>query len=162
MNQETKTTAAVIAAELDDLLKSAENDTAAVVASADIPTTAIHYAELSDVVDGLSKRLSALKKHVDALSYDILPTLFTNQQVKTINIDGYGRFTVNVRWTATMIDKRKGMEWLTSTGNEGLIITTVNAQTLSAFAKAEALAGKPLPSDVFKVGTAQHMSVTAL
>ena len=122
------------------LLKSAEADTASIVASATIFHAAAHFAgTVRTRVFGLSKKLSALKKHVDALSYDILPTLFTNANVKTINLEGYGRFTVNVRWTATMIDKRKGMEWLRETGNEGLIIETVNAQTLAAFAKAEAL-----------------------
>ena len=162
MNQETKTTAAVIAAELDDLLKSAEADTASIAATNDIPTTAAHFAELKDTVADLSKRMSALKEHVDALNYDILPTMFQNQNVKTINLEGVGRFTVVNRWIATMIDRVKGMDWLRETGNEGLIIPTVNAQTLAAFAKAEALAGKPLPSDLFKVGSAQHMSVTAL
>lgn len=159
MNKETKVTAAVIAAELDDLLKSAESDTAGVVASNDIPSTAIHFSELRDTVDDLSKRMSALKKHVDALSYDILPTLFTNANVKTINVIGLGNVTINVRWSATMLDKEKGMEWLRETGNQGLIIPTVNAQTLTAFAKTEALAGKSLPSDLFRVGTSQLVSI---
>ena len=54
-----------------------------------------------------------------------------------------------------MLDKDKGMAWLRETGNGGLIIPTVNAGTLSSFAKGETLAGHPLPSDIFKIGTAQ-------
>jgi hypothetical protein len=41
-----------------------------------------------------------------------------------------------------------------------LIIETVNAQTLGAFAKAETLAGRPLPDHLFKVGTAPFISIT--
>ena len=101
-----------------------------------------------------------MQKHVDALSYEILPTMFSNQDVKTIKLDNIGRVTVNVRWTASMLNKEKSMEWLRTSGNEGLIIETVNAMTLASFAKTETLAGKPLPDYLFKVGTAQHMSIT--
>ena len=53
------------------------------------------------------------------------------------------------------------MDWLRSTGNSGLIIETVNNHTLSfTFAQAETLAGHPLPEDLFKVGTAQYVSLT--
>ena len=59
-----------------------------------------------------------------------------------------------------MPDKSAGMDWLRVTGNEGLIIETVNAQTLAAFAKTQALAGSPLPDDTFTVGVAPYTSIT--
>jgi hypothetical protein len=68
--------------------------------------------------------------------------------------------TVNVRWNATMLNKEKGMEWLRSTGNSGLIIETVNASTLTSFAKGEALAGHALPDSIFNVRTAPYVSIT--
>ena len=53
------------------------------------------------------------------------------------------------------------MEWLRTTGNEGLIIETVNAMTLASFAKAETLGrASRFRINLFKVGTAQHMSIT--
>ena len=55
-----------------------------------------------------------------------------------------------------MPDKQAGMDWLRTTGNDGLIIETVNAQTLAAFAKTQALAGSPLPDQVFEVGVAPY------
>ena len=55
-----------------------------------------------------------------------------------------------------MLDKQKGLEWLRTSGNAGLIQETVNAGTLSSFAKGETLAGHPLPDHLFKVGTAQR------
>ena len=59
-----------------------------------------------------------------------------------------------------MLNKEKGMEWLRATGNEGLVIETVAARTLSSFARDETLAGRPLPEDLFKVGTSQLVSIT--
>ena len=160
MKFDTKTAAGYAADKLDSLLERAQRDTTEVVQTNDIPTTVAHYAALQDTVDDLKKKLSALQKHVDALSYEILPTMFSNQDVKTIKLDNIGRVTVNVRWTASMLNKEKSMEWLRTSGNEGLIIETVNAMTLASFAKTETLAGKPLPDYLFKVGTAQHMSIT--
>jgi hypothetical protein len=83
-----------------------------------------------------------------------------NQNIKTITIPDLGRCTVNVRWNAIMPDKEAGMQWLRNTGNDGLIIETVNAMTLSSFAKDMALNGMPLPEEVFRVSTAQHISIT--
>jgi hypothetical protein len=58
-----------------------------------------------------------------------------------------------------MPDKEEGMNWLRATGNDGLIISTVSAQTLSSFAKDMALNGMPLPEEIFKVGTSQLVSI---
>jgi hypothetical protein len=160
MNFDTNLAAGYAADKLDSLLERAQRDTTEVVQTNDIPKTVAHFAALQNTVDDLAKKISALKKHVDSLSYEILPTMFGNQNVKTIKLDDIGRVTVNVRWTASMLNKERGMEWLRTSGNEGLIIETVNAMTLASFAKTETLAGKPLPDHLFRVGTAQHMSIT--
>ena len=160
MKFDTNLAAGYAADKLDSLLERAQRDTTEVVQTNDIPKTVAHFAALQNTVDDLAKKISALKKHVDALSYEILPTMFSNQDVKTIKLDNIGRVTVNVRWTASMLNKERGMEWLRTSGNEGLIIETVNAMTLASFAKTETLAGKPLPDHLFRVGTAQHMSIT--
>ena len=55
------------------------------------------------------------------------------------------------------------MQWLRDTGNDGLIIATVNkcAYSFLLSAKAETLGREISPgSDLFKVGTAQHISIT--
>ena len=160
MKFDTKTAAGYAAEKLESMLERATRDTDEIIRTNDLPATVTHFAELQAYVKELAAKVSELQKHVDILSYDYLPTMFTNQNVKTIKIDDVGRVTVNVRWTASMPDKEKGMEWLRTSGNEGLIIETVNAMTLAGFAKAEALAGKPLPDYLFNVKTAQHMSIT--
>jgi hypothetical protein len=161
MKFDTETAASYAADKLTSFLERAQRDTQEVVQTNDIPTTVTHFAQFRDTVKILAAKVAALQKHVDSLSYEILPTLFTNQNVKTITLPDIGRVTVNVRWSASMLNKERGMEWLRETGNDGLIITTVNAQTLSSFAKEMALEGMPLPEELFKVGTAQHISITA-
>jgi hypothetical protein len=145
---------------LDTLLADIQAETAEIVVKGDLPQTVVHYAYIRELTDSLKRRTSALEKHCEGLSYETLPTMMTNANVKTINMPDIGRVTVVVRWTAKMLDKVKSMEWLRTSGNEGIIQETVNANTLGAFAKAETLAGKPLPDHLFQVGTAQHISIT--
>ena len=84
----------------------------------DIPTTVTHFAAFRDTVKDLAAKVAELQKHVDSLSYEILPTMFGNQNVKTITLPDIGRVTINIRWSASMLNKEKGMEWLRTTGNE--------------------------------------------
>ena len=159
MKFDTKTAAGYAAKNIDNFLERAARPRDG-IAGNDIPTTVAHFAAFRDAVDDLAAKVAALKKHVDSLSYEILPTMFGNQNVKTITLPDIGRVTINVRWSASMLNKERGMDWLRASGNEGVIIETVNSSTLSAFAKAETLAGRPLPDAIFKVGTAQHISIT--
>jgi hypothetical protein len=160
MKDETKAIGDCAVARLGRLLDDIEADTTAVVQTNDIPTIVTHFAYVRDLYRALKKRVSALGEHVNGLSYSTIPTVFTNQNIKTINVVGLGTVTINVRWGATMLNKEKGLEWLRETGNSGLIIETVAAPTLSSFARDETLAGRPLPEDLFKVGTSQLVSIT--
>ena len=159
MKPETQVIGDCAVKRLERILADVEQETTEVVQQGDIPSIAIHFSAFRELTRSLKARVAALEKHVDSLSYEILPTLFTNANVKTINVIGLGTVTINVRWSATMLDKEKSMQWLRETGNEGLIIQTVSAPTLTAFAKAETLAGKSLPEDLFKVGTSQLVSI---
>ena len=160
MNKDTTNAACRALKALDNFLACALVDTEAVAGTNDVPQTAQHFAEFRRTVGDITRQVAALEGHVRTLSYELLPTMMTNQDIKSIHVLGLGTVTVNVRWTATMPDKEVGMKWLRATGNEGLIIETVNAPTLTVFAKDMALNGMPLPSDIFKVGTAQHISIT--
>lgn len=159
MRFDTKTSADYAGQKLDLLIERAARDTAEAVQQADIPTAVTWFHEYRETIRSLQAKMSILQSHVDMLSQEILPTMFGNQNVKTIKVDDVGTVSINDRWSASMIDKASGMDWLHSTGNSGLIIETVNAQTLGAFAKDRALEGKPLPSDVFKVNATPYTSI---
>ena len=90
---------------LDKLITEIEADTVAVVQTNDIPTTVAHYAYVRELHDLLKERITALGRHVESLSYQILPTRFMNLNVKTISLPVIGRGTINVGWSASMFNK---------------------------------------------------------
>lgn len=160
MEYDTRLAAEYAGGKLDSLINRSHRDTVALVERNDIPTIVKHFASLRTEYRALKDKLEKLEKEVDDLSYNLIPTMFDNQHVKTIAIDDVGRVTVNQRWVASMPDKELGMGWLRSSGNGGIIIETVNAQTLASFAKQRALDGEPLPEPLFTVGTAPYTSIT--
>lgn len=163
MEYDTRVSAEFAGAKLDKLVNRVHRDTLALVETADIPAIVKHFDAVRVEYDALYDKVSKLKAEIDELSYNIIPTMFNNQSVKTIKIEGVGRTTVNVRWSAS-VQKEVGMsgalDWCRSTGNEGLIIETINSSTLSAFAKTQALDGKPLPDNVFNVTQLNYVSIT--
>ena len=160
MQFDTLTAADYAGKKLDSLLARAMRDADQVVAEANIPNAVTYFSELREQVRLLATKMSALQSLVDTMSQEMLPTLFGNQNVKTIKVDDVGRVTINDRWTASMLNKSDGLGWLRGSGNEGLIIETVNAQTLGAFAKEELKAGRALPTDIFRVSSTPYVSIT--
>ena len=160
MEYDTNLAAQYAGTKLDSLINRTHRDTMNLVENGDIPTIVKHFAAVRTEYRSLKDKIEKLEAEVNQLSYEIIPTMFANQDVKTIKIDDVGRVTVNQRWVASMSDKEAGMNWLRATGNDGLIIETVNAQTLAAFAKTQAIAGSPLPDAVFTVGVAPYTSIT--
>jgi hypothetical protein len=68
---------------------------------------------------------------------------------------------VSQRWSASILDKELGHRWLHDNGHGGLIIPTVNASSLSAFAKdLMENEGKELPEHIFKTGRLTYTSIT--
>ena len=160
LNPDIEATASLAGHALDEMLAAVNSQSAELVLKPDIPVVVAYFAELRDKIDDLARKAGALKAHVETLSRETIPTLFANSNVKTIKIEGVGRATVNVHWSASPVDKEAAFGWCRQTGNGSLIIETINSQTLGAFAKAEALAGRPLPSDLFKVSTSSFISIT--
>ena len=144
----------------NSLISRSRRDTLTLVEQADIPSIVKHFVGLRTEYRALKDRVDRLEKEVDDLSHNLIPSIFQAQHIKTINIDDVGKVSVNQRWTASMPDKELGMGWLRGSGNEGLIISTVNAGTLAAFAKERALGGEPLPESLFTVGIAPYTSIT--
>lgn len=160
MEYDTRLSAEYAGGKLDKLVNRVHRDTLALVEQGDIPAIVKHFDAVRTEYRALKDKIEKLEKEVEDLSYGVIPTMFMNQSVKTIKIDGVGRVTVNIRWSASMADKQAGMTWLRETGNDGLIIETVNSSTLSAFAKTSALEGKPLPDNLFNVTQLNVTSIT--
>jgi hypothetical protein len=162
MKFDTATAADYAGKKLDCLLERATRDTAEAVEHGNIPEAVTYFSELRDTIKDLQTRMSALQSHIDSLSQELIPTMFMNQSVKTIKVENIGRVTINDRWSAKMLNKDACMSWLRGSGNSGLIIETVNSQTLGAFGKNLAMEGKPLPQELFQVGATPYTSITKI
>ena len=107
MEYDTSLSAEYVAGNLDKLIERAHRDSLALVDKGEIAPLVTHFAALRSEYRVLKEKLETLEKEVNELSYTLIPTAFDSQQVKTINIKGVGRVTVNVRWVASMKDKPK-------------------------------------------------------
>lgn len=162
MNESARDSALAAETFLESLIYLAQHETAEYLERDDIPGLLWHFSKLRDAFHRIEEKFDALKDEVESISTRDIPTLFGNHRVRTINIEGIGRCTINTRWFASM---RKGLkpsclDWLRANKADGLIIETVAAPTLTAFAKQSALDGSPLPDDLFDVGTKLNTSIT--
>lgn len=129
------------------------------------------YSELRDAhaeLKALEKRLGALVKR---FSENLLPERFEEEDTTSITHGGY-RFTVSQRQRCSLVNdletaqldghsgKLAGMEWLKQHGGAAIVTETVNANTLSSWAKGEMEDGRELPDDLFKTYMFETTSMT--
>lgn len=164
MEYDTRLSAEYAGGKLDKLINRVHRDTLALVEQADLSAVVRHFDAVRVEYDALDDKIKKLKAEIDLLSHDLIPTLFENQNIdKTTNVIGVGRVTVNVKWNASVkkdVGMQGAMDWCRRTGNEGLIIETINSATLTAFAKTSALEGNPVPDDIFNVTQMNYVSIT--
>ncbi len=160
MQFDTQVSVTYVARNLKNLLERAMRDTVEVIEKGNIPDAVVYYAELTAAIAELKQDMSTLQKHMDGISQELLPTMFQNQRTKTIKVEGVGRVTINDRWSCSMLKPDEAIEFLRQTNNEGMIKETVHPMTLGAHAKDEHLAGRPLPSALFKVSSTPYTSIT--
>jgi hypothetical protein len=118
---------------------------------------------LREVTEAIKKARKALDDLEDHMSHEDVPDAFRRSSIKTVSIDGVGRVTVAHKWGCSINDGKKpeSFQWLRDGGNGGIIIETVNAQTLAAFAKAEVEShGRELPTDLFTTSLRPYTSIT--
>ena len=155
---------------LSDALSSLElaagllhRETTAIVGSGDHIELIRHYYQMREANSAIKKAREMLDNLEDHLSHKDIPDAFKRVGVKTITIEDVGRVTVSYKWGCSMADGKKpeSLQWLRNSGNGGIIIETVNAQTLAAFAKNEVEThGKTLPDDLFTTSLRPYTSIT--
>jgi hypothetical protein len=148
---------------LENATKRITEDTQEMIGRDNLIDLITHYAELREVTEAIKKTRKALDDLEDHMSHEDVPDAFRRSSIKTVNIDNIGRVTVSHKWGCSIADGKKpeSFEWLRQSGNGGIIIETVNAQTLAAFAKAEVEShGRELPSDLFTTTLRPYTSIT--
>lgn len=143
------------------------NDTNEVHKSGDHVELIKHFNHTRIAAEKIKEAREVLSELSDKLSREYIPDCFKELRERTgqkppFVIDGVGRVTVSHRWSASMLDKDQGFDWLRRNDMGSIIQETVNAQTLAAYAKNRfEKEGKDLPTDIFKVGQMAFTSITA-
>lgn len=148
---------------LQSASKQLKEETAAVIGTGDHIELIRHYAQMREANEEIKQARKELDDLTDHVSHADIPDAFKRVGVKTITIDGIGRVTVAYKWACSIADGMKpdAFHWLREGGNGGIIIETVNAQTLASFAKTETEEkGKELPTDLFTTSLRPYTSIT--
>lgn len=103
-------------------------------------------------LDAARKRIYHVQDKLDKM---ILPNALQSAGTDLIRVPEIARsFSLLTKMSASISDKDKGYKWLRDNGHGDLITETVNASTLSAFAKnLLEEQGFELPADAFNVRT---------
>ena len=161
MRQETQVMLDQVCKGLSRVAGMVREDTRETFASDDHIAAIRHYDATRKATVSIKEAREALADIEDRMSKEQVPDIMRRHSVKTITVEDVGRVTNSHRFSASMIDKERGYEWLRAEGHGGLITETVNSSSLSAFAK-DMLEnhGVELPDDIFKVGTQAYTSIT--
>lgn len=138
-------------------------ETRAINKDGDLHTKIRNFDDVRHAVDQIKEVREALAELSDTLSREVIPEAMREEGIKTVTIIDVGRVTISSRYSASIIEGKKAeaFTWLRQSGNGSLIQETVNAGTLSAFAKNLLEEnGRELPSDMFKTGSMAYTSIT--
>jgi len=125
---------------------------------------AAELVQLYSYIRTVKEHIDELFKHTDTMLAALvsvrIPEAFEREQLQTLTTAEGDRATVVQKLYASILAEKReqAFEWLRDNGHESLITEVVNAQTLSAFARAEAEQGRELPEEVFT--THQKPTVT--
>lgn len=139
----------------------------------DLTEHLVFFYRFKTLIETLNDGLKDSNKFKTFLQYTAIPKLMNEQDVKTVTVDSISsRFVkstkLNVKGnSASDLSAEelsaKIFEWLREVGAGSLIKETVNAQSLSAFAKSRIeQEGKDLPEELFEVSTTESVSVTTV
>jgi hypothetical protein len=131
------------------------------IAHNEAPDLVRFYADMREELEALAGTISEFNKLDKDLSYSRIPACFDAHGLQNIKLPGYGLVGLNRRWSCSILDKPKGYKYLRDNGQAGMIIETVNAATLGAWAREEVEdKGIEPPDDVFKTSIARYVSLT--
>jgi hypothetical protein len=118
------------------------------------------YADAREEFAAMGEIVSEFNKLEKDLSYTRVPACFDAHGLENVRVAGYGLVGLNRRWSCSILDKLRGHSYLREHGQGGLIIETVPANTLGAWAREETEEkGREPPDDVFKTSVARYVSL---
>lgn len=162
MNTETVGFLRRVCTDLKSVSAKIDIETSEVVATGDHIAIIRHFDHVRKAAELIKAAREELKDLEDRLSKDHVPEAMRAAGVKNVFVEDVGKVIISHRFSASMLDKELGMDWLRKNGGGDLIQPTVNAQTLGAWAKELLEAhNKELPPELFKTGTSPYTSIRA-
>ena len=110
----------------------------------------LQMKELGDQLDDLDELRKPIQQAYDKLRLFDIPNTMAEDELTSIKGE-FGRCTLTSDLSVSTSDKIALHQWLKDTGNESLIVPTVNAQTLKAFVKEQLRNGEELPEKIMKI-----------
>ena len=145
---------------LTTLSERVRKETDEVVATQDHIKVIKHYDKLRYITALIKESREALQKMEENLSREKIPDVMRASNIRSTTIEGVGRVTLSRRWSASILDKIEGFNWLRKNNHGGVIQETVNAQTLGALAKELNDEGVELPTPIFTTNILTYTSIT--
>ena len=137
-------------------------ETKEAVSSDDPPNLVRYYADMREQGELMREAVAFVSKLEQNLSYEQIPLAFDRAGIQSVRVVGYGLVGLTRRWSCSFLEGKKdeGFAWLREHGQGGMIIETVPAPTLGAWAHAvEVETGKEPPTDIFKTSSARSVSL---
>jgi hypothetical protein len=149
-----------VCAKLAEISTEIRDETNEVVASNDHIAIIKHYDSLRQATALIKESREVLSQIEEKLSREQIPDALRSRAIRNITVEGVGRVSLGTRWSASMPDKEAGFEWLRENDHGGVIIETVNAQTLGALARELNEGGIELPQPTFVTSIMTYTSIT--
>lgn len=132
--------------------------------SLDVPDLLRQYWLMTDKYEKLDLERKAMNALLESISRQTVPEIMDDEGVKSIALEDIRRrFGVSTRASCSMIEPDGGKQWLRDNGHGALIMETVNASTLSAFAKSQLQEfGVELPPGFFRMSQMRYTSITKI
>jgi hypothetical protein len=120
------------------------------------------YADMREQAESLRESVAVFSKLEQNFSYEQIPLSFDRAGIQNVRVTGYGLVGLTRRWSCSFLDgkKEEGFAYLRDHGQGGMIIETVPAPTLGAWAHAVTdETGIEPPDDIFKTSVARSVSL---
>lgn len=125
---------------LDQVLASMERNVQALDKDGALSALCVEYLSTGSAYEALDERRLRLYNLKDKMSKVLIPEALGRAGLDKVSVPEVGHsFYILDKYSASMVDRDKAMEWLRKNKAASLITETVNAGTLAAFLKEKLL-----------------------
>lgn len=150
------------AASFNDVAAALDKDIDALKTGA-LSDALTYFLALKEAYAKMDTARKRVYKGLDCLNKSVVPDMFERDNTDKVQIPSVAKsFYPIVKTSVSMVDKEDAMDWLIAQGDGHLISRTVNAGTLSSYARDRALdKGVDLPEDMFRTNNYKVIGISS-